>query len=137
MSLPVRPYEAVVILSENASLEAQKELFRKNKGIIEDYKGEVSSLETWGKRPLGNPIKKQRQAFYFHTTFNANTEAVAELERTMKINEDVLRVAHFRLDDRTDLTQYMTEFKENIAEALKRDKEKELKAQKRAQARKR
>jgi small subunit ribosomal protein S6 len=136
METPVRPYEAVVIVKDSASLEAQKELFRKNKGIIEAHDGALNTLETWGKKYLANEIKKERQGVFFHSTFTANADAVAELERTMKINDDVLRYMHTRLEDDTDLNKHMEEFKNSIVEAQKREKEREAKVAKRRAARK-
>lgn len=136
MSTPVRPYESVVILRENASLEVQKELFRKNKAIIESYDGNLHSLETWGKKQLANGIQKERQGIYFHATFKANANAVAELERTMKINDSVLRFMHVRLDEETDLDKHLQAFKDEIVEAHKREKEREEKIKKRKVIRK-
>lgn len=131
METPVRPYESVVIVKEGASLEAQKELFRKNKGIIEAHAGELNTIETWGKKYLANEIRKERQGVFFHTTFTANADCVAELERTMKINDDVLRYMHTRLDEKMTLDKHMEEFKNSIVEAQKREKEREAKAAKR------
>lgn len=126
-----RPYEGVIIVDGDATEKTQKALFRKNKKIIEDYSGTVNSLDTWGKRKLGNPIKKKNQAFYFYTTFSANNEAVAELERTMRINDNVLRFMHMRLKDGTDLKQHLEKFKETIAAAHAKEKEFEMKEKKR------
>ena len=136
MSTPVRPYESVVIVRENASVEAQKELFRKNKAIIEEFDGNLHTLETWGKKQLANMIGKDKQGVYFHATFTANANTVAELERTMKINDNVLRYMHVRLDDETDLDKHMEAFKESIVEAQKREKEREAKIAKRKVTRK-
>lgn len=123
-----RPYEAVVIVHPDMPLEDQKELFRKNKGIIESFnKGSVFSLETWGKRNLANPIAKTKRAIYFHTMFEANPQAIAELERTMRINDKVLRFMHTRLDERTTLMKHMEAFKKGLSESAAREKEREAK----------
>lgn len=118
-----RPYECVIIVKPEASEEKQKGLFKKNKQIIESFKGELTHVETWGRRRLANPIKKEKAGLYFHTLFTANPQSIAELERTMRINEDVLRFVHVRLDDRTDLNKHLEAFKENIAQAQQRDRE--------------
>lgn len=129
----IRPYEGIVIVHPDATEEDQKNLFRKNSQIIKDHKGDVNSLETWGSRHLGNPIKKIKKATYFHTTFTANNETVAELERTMRINDKVLRYMHIRLEDGTDLNKYMETFKEQIAASVQRLKEQEQKFQKKTE----
>ncbi len=129
-----RPYEAVVLVHPDATLDEQKDLFRKNKVTIEGYKGSIHSLETWGKRTLANPIGKLRKAVYFHTTFEASPEAIAELERTMGINDKVLRFMHTRLDERVSLVKHMEAFKLGLQESASREKEREAKMQARKSA---
>lgn len=121
------PYEVVVLMHPDATLDDQKELFRKNKATIESFKGSVNSLETWGKRTLATPIGKLKKAIYFHATFEANTQVVAELERTMRINDKVLRFMHTRLDERVTLGKFMEGFKKGLAESAAREKEREAK----------
>ncbi|WP_374000959.1 30S ribosomal protein S6 [Bdellovibrio bacteriovorus] len=123
-----KPYEVVVIMHPDATLEDQKELFKKNKATIESYKGSINSLETWGKRTLATPIGKLKKAIYFHSTFEADTQAIAELERTMRINDKVLRFMHTRLDERVSLAKFMEGFKKGLAESAAREKEREAKA---------
>lgn len=130
----LRPYELVAIVHPDATLEEQKELFRKNKSIIEGFSGSVHSLDTWGKRTLANPIGKIRKAIYFHMTFQAAPPTVAELERTMGINDRVLRFVHTRLDSRVPLSKFMESFKRGLQESANREKEKEAKAQARRAA---
>lgn len=129
-----RPYEAVILVHPDTPLEEQKELFRKNKSTIESFKGSVHSLETWGKRTLANPIGKLRKAIYFHVTFESGTQAIAELERTMRINDRVLRFMHTRLDEREPLVKFMETFKRGLQESAQREKEREAKIQARKSA---
>jgi len=128
-----RPYEAVILVHPDANLEEQKELFRKNKATITSYNGTVNSVETWGKRTIATPIGKLRKAVFFHTTFEANPQAVAELERTMRINDKVLRFMHTRLDERTSVAKHLEAFKKGLAESAAKEKEREAKAQLRRQ----
>ena len=53
-------YEAVIIVHPEASEAEQKELFTKNKSIVESFGGAMNSVETWGKRPLANAIDKSQ-----------------------------------------------------------------------------
>lgn len=132
----LRPYEAIVLMHPDASEEEQKTLFRKNKSIIEDqYKGEVKHLDTWGKRNLSNAIDKFKKAIYFHTTFEAEPAAVAELERTMRINDRVLRFMHTRLNEGTNLTKHVEGFKKALTDAANREREREAKFQAKRAAR--
>lgn len=129
-----RPYEVIVVVHPDASVEDQKDLFRKNKATIENYSGSVFSLETWGKRNLANPIGKLKKAIFFHSYFESNTQAIAELERTMRNNEKVLRFVHTRLDERSPLSKHAETFKKGLAESAAREKEREAKIQARKAA---
>ncbi len=129
-----RPYEAIILLHPDTNLEEQKEIFRKYKASLQTYKGEVFSLETWGKRNLANPIGKLKKAVYFHMLFDAETAAVAEIERTLRINERVLRFMHTKIDERIQLSKYMEAFKKGLQESAAREKEREAKMQARRSA---
>lgn len=129
-----KPYEVVILMHPDATLQDQKDLFTKNKSIIQNFKGSIHSLETWGKRNLGNPIAKSKKAIYFHATFEAQTAAIAELERTMRINDKVLRFMHTALDPRESLSKFMENFKKGLQESAAREREKEAKIQARRAA---
>jgi small subunit ribosomal protein S6 len=131
----LRPYEAVILVHPDATEDDQKALFRKNKAIIEEqFGGSVKHLDTWGKRTLANPIEKAKKAIYFHTTFEANPQAVAELERTMRINDLVIRFMHTRLGDETDLNAHIENFKKALSDSAAREREREAKFQARKAA---
>ncbi len=124
----VNKYEVVVIMTSDSNQDEQKALFQKNKGIIESTGGKIFSLDTWGKRNLANEVNKQRKGIYFHSFFEAGPSAILELERTMRINEKVLRFMHTRLDNRLELSSQMETFKRGLAESAQREKEREAKA---------
>ena len=129
-----RPYEAVILVHPDATVEEQKELFKKNKTTIASFKGSIHTLETWGKRTLATPIGKLRKAVYFHTMFEAGPQAIAELERTMRINDKVLRFMHTKLDERIPVSKHAEAFKKGLSDSAAREKEREAKAQLRRQA---
>ena len=131
-----RPYEAIVMMDVDATEQEQKDLFKKNKGIIESFSGEMNHIDTWGKRKLANPIETKNRAIYFHSTFTASPDAIKELERTMKLNDKVLRVVHTRLTEKVSLQKYLENFKTQLAETLQKEKEKEAKFKARKAAKK-
>jgi small subunit ribosomal protein S6 len=129
-----RKYEAVIIIHPDASEDEQKTIIKKNREVIQKFAGEMYHCDTWGKRKLANPIDKLTRGNYFHVTFEAKGEAIAELERTMRINERILRFQHTRLDDRVSLAKFVEKFKENLAEAAQRERDREAKNQQRRAA---
>lgn len=131
---PVRNYESVYILKPDTSEEGQKSFFQKNKQIIESFKGNVHNVDTWGQRHLANDIDKYKRGLYFHMTFQSQANGIAELERTMRINDTVLRFYHKRLDSRVTLDKHLENFKDSLLQSKKRLEEKEAKAQARKAA---
>jgi len=129
-----RPYEVVILVHPDTTLDEQKALFKKNKETIANYKGSIHLLETWGKRNLATPIGKLRKAVYFYSIFESNPQAIMELERTMRINDKVLRFMHTKLDERTTMAKHAEAFKKGLADSAAREKEREAKAQLRRQA---
>lgn len=134
-SIARRKYELVVILHPDVTEEEQKAFFKKAKETVASFKGEINHLDSWGKRKLANPIDKFTRGIYFHMTFEAMGEAIAELERTMRINDKVLRFQHTRLDDRISLAKFVEGFKDSLVEAANREREREIKNQQRKAAR--
>jgi small subunit ribosomal protein S6 len=122
----IRPYEAIILMDQGASEEEQKGLFARNQKIIEGFSGKINHIDTWGVRRLANPIEKNSRGIYFHCTFTAGPDAIAELERTMRINEKVLRFMHTRLPDETVLTDYVEKFKASLIERKEREAKKAL-----------
>ena len=125
----VRPYEVVVLVNPDTTLEDQKAIFKKNKATIDGMGGKVHYLETWGKRTLANTINKHKKAIFFHSMFEANPQTIHELERTMRINEKVLRFMHTKLDERLSVGKHMEAFKRGVAESATREKEREARIQ--------
>ncbi len=124
---PLRNYEAIIILHPDVNETEQKALFKRNAETIQSFKGRVNHLDTWGKRRLANPVKKMKMGNYFHTTFEAKAEAVAEIERLLGIDDRVLRFFHTKLDDRKSLSQYVEDFKKTLADSVRREQEKDAK----------
>jgi len=130
----LRKYESVVILHPDATEADQKVILGKNSETIQKFDGSIYHLDTWGKRRLANPIKKNSLGIYFHSTFEAKGECVAELERKMKINDKVLRFMHTRLDDRESLAKYLERFRADLQATANREREREAKIQARKAA---
>jgi small subunit ribosomal protein S6 len=66
--------------------------------LIAEQGGEIKKREYWGLRNLAYRMKKNRKGHYVLFNIDAPAPAIAELERTMRINEDVLRYLTLRVD---------------------------------------
>ncbi|HEX3808231.1 MAG TPA: 30S ribosomal protein S6 [Rhizomicrobium sp.] len=84
-------YEHLLIARQDISAQAVDALATHLKTIVEGQDGKVEKQEYWGLRGLAYRIKKNRKGHYVLLNINAPAKAVQELERQLKINEDVLR----------------------------------------------
>jgi small subunit ribosomal protein S6 len=84
-------YEHLLIARQDISAQAVDALATHLKTIVEGEGGKVEKQEYWGLRGLAYRIKKNRKGHYVLLNINAPAKAVIELERQLKINEDVLR----------------------------------------------
>lgn len=84
-------YETVFIARQDVSAKQVEDMAAGFSKIVNDNGGETKRTESWGLRTLAYRIKKNRKGHYTLFHFDAPFKAIAELERNMKINEDVLR----------------------------------------------
>lgn len=92
-------YESVFIARQDisaAQVDGLTEAFEK---VITDAGGSVAKRENWGLRTMAYKIKKNRKGHYVLLNFDAPAPALHEMERQMRINEDVLRYMTLRIDE--------------------------------------
>ncbi len=87
----MRRYELMVLMTDRLDEEAALAAFEKAKTILADQGGNLLDEAWWGKRKLAYEIDKRDHGFYGVLDFEATTEAVTELERQLKISDDVTR----------------------------------------------
>jgi small subunit ribosomal protein S6 len=92
-------YEHVFLTRQDVSGQRVDELVEQFKGIIEAGGGSIGKTEYWGLKSLAYRINKNRKAHFSLMNLDAPHEAVAEMERQMRINEDVLRFMTVRVDE--------------------------------------
>ncbi|MFN7709486.1 MAG: 30S ribosomal protein S6 [Holosporales bacterium] len=90
-------YETVFIARQDMSPAQVEALMERFASIIRDKGGEVSKTEYCGLRTMSYLIKKNRKGHYVLLNIKAPAEAVAEMERNMRISEDVLRFMSVRV----------------------------------------
>jgi small subunit ribosomal protein S6 len=90
-------YEIAVLYHPDLEIDLEKAETRIKK-IIEDNKGKISKTDSWGKRKLAYPIKKQDFAVYVFYTVELPGENVAKVEQTLNITGEVIRFLITRSD---------------------------------------
>ncbi|CAM4303054.1 30S ribosomal protein S6 [Paenibacillus tarimensis] len=86
----MRKYEVMYIIRPDVEQEAVQALVEKFNGIISNG-GEVTKQDVMGKRRLAYEINKIRDGIYVLVHFNAPSEVIVELDRVMKITDEIIR----------------------------------------------
>jgi len=89
-------YETLCILHPELPETRVKELTAWMQKILEGAQGTVVRVDEWGMRDLGFRLKKQRRGYYVRVEHEASPVALKELERNLRLSEDVLRFLSVR-----------------------------------------
>ncbi|WP_336276273.1 30S ribosomal protein S6 [Bartonella sp. CB178] len=91
-------YEHVFLARQDIAPQQVDELLSVYKDVIEAHGGKVGRVENWGLRSLAYRIRKNRKAHYVLINIDAPAAAIAEVERQMRISEDILRYMTIRVE---------------------------------------
>ena len=91
-------YETVFIARQDIPAQEAEALADRFSGIVTESGGSVARCEYWGLRTLAYRIKKNRKGHYAMLHIDASPDAVQEMERNMRLNEDVLRYLTIRTE---------------------------------------
>jgi len=92
-------YENVFIARQDMSPAQVETLADSYAQLIEESGGKVLKREHWGLKSLAYRIKKNRKGHYVMLDVDAGSDAVVELERQMRLSEDVIRFLTVRIDE--------------------------------------
>lgn len=84
-------YETIFILRPDLSDEAVKKASDRVSEIVARSKGRIEEVKDLGKKQLAYRIAKQTKGHYFQLNFRGSGEAVDELERHLRLSEEILR----------------------------------------------
>ena len=91
-------YENVFVARQDISAAQVEALADAFTALVNEQGGQVAKREYWGLRNIAYRIKKNRKGHYVLLNLDAPPKAVNELERNMRINEDVIRYLTVRVD---------------------------------------
>jgi small subunit ribosomal protein S6 len=92
-------YECVFIARQDISSAQVEGLTEEYTKIIDENGGKVTKNEYWGLRTMAYRIKKNRKGHYVLFNIDAPSPAILEMERNMRISDDVLRYLSLRVDE--------------------------------------
>lgn len=99
MTIEKRFYETVFIVRPDLAESQVEALGNKYTDLIKEKSGEVAKTEYCGLRSLAYKINKNRKGYYILMNLNCPSEAIAEMERQMRLSEDVMRYLTIRVDE--------------------------------------
>lgn len=92
-------YELALVVSAKLDNDARAAVVERAKGYISRHDGVVGEVEEWGKRKLAYEIQKQTEAYYYFIQFEGESDCPNELEKRMRIMDNVLRYLVVRKDE--------------------------------------
>lgn len=96
-----RDYELGFILNPEVSEEQTRAILNRVEQIVATHGGQIMRVNQWGRKRLSYPIEHHRDGNYIFLDMILTPETVAELDRTLRVSEDVLRHLMKRRDART------------------------------------
>ncbi len=94
----VRKYEVVYIIKPLEE-EANNAVIAKFETLLKNNGAEIEKIDRWGKKRLAYEVSGQMDGFYCLVHFTSAPAAVAELDRVMKISDDVIKHMIVKIDE--------------------------------------
>ena len=114
-------YECVYIARQELTAAQTEQLSKDLTKIVSSNSGEIKKQEYWGLRNLAYKIRKNRKGHYTMFHIEAPASAIEELERNMRLNEDILRYLTVKVKDFDLETNYFVK-KEDSEKSEKKEK---------------
>lgn len=92
-------YELMVILTPEIDERQVAPTLDKFLKVITNDGGSIDKVEIWGKRRLAYEIQKKNEGIYAVVNFTATSEATQELDRQLKLNEQIMRTKVLRSEE--------------------------------------
>ena len=113
----MRRYETIFISDSDLTEDDRNQLFEKTKDLIDAQGGSLLIFDDWGARKLAYEIKKKGRGYYVRLDYCGDGKLVAEMERSFRIDDRVLKYMTIVLDADVDPEKIKQELAEESEEA--------------------
>ena len=96
--MSMNKYELALVVNAKIEDEERAAVVEKAKEYITRFGGTITNVDEWGKKRLAYEIQKMREGFYYFIQFDANADCPAEIEKRVRILDNVLRFLCVRQD---------------------------------------
>ena len=107
-------YEHTLIIKQDLSENAGKQVIDKYEGIINKNSGKVIKTENWGLKILSHKINNNKKGFYFHIKFEGIGKTIEELEKAENIDEMLVRFLTVKVKKHDLETNYFVKKEDNV-----------------------
>lgn len=117
----MREYETTFIARAEMSDDTVRQFADRIKSVIERHNGTVLDSQTLGRQNLAYPIEKQTKGTYVFLDYTGDTAVVAEIERTLRLDESILKYLTVKTGDDVNAATRQEEIqlrKEKLAAAI-------------------
>jgi small subunit ribosomal protein S6 len=101
-----RHYETMFIVKPTLTEEETAAQITAVKERIEKNGGEIVSVDDMGTRNLAYEIEKNKRGYYYVIYFKAPSDAIKELERGFKVNENIIRFIFVKYENKAEVAQW-------------------------------
>lgn len=84
-------YELLFIIDNSAADEAKEAIIAKMSQLVTDNGGSMEKVDKWGAKKLAYPINFKEDGYYVLMNFECEPALIAEMERQLRINDQVMR----------------------------------------------
>ncbi len=102
----LKHYETMFILKPTLTEEETKAQIELVKANIEKNGGEIVSCDDMGSRQLSYEIERNKRGYYFVIYFKSPADAILELERNYRINEQILRFIFIKYESKKEIAAW-------------------------------
>jgi small subunit ribosomal protein S6 len=95
-------YENIIILNPDSPKEEKEELLKRIRANIERTGAKIVRFDDWTVRKLAYSIKKMDRGHYYYILFDAEKEAIRQLDRFYKTQDNLLRHLFIKVDEKEE-----------------------------------
>lgn len=108
----MRKYETIFISDPDIQDQTRNDLFDKVRNIIAKGNGYLIDFDDWGNKKLSYEIKKKLRGHYVCVTYGGSGELVKELERNLRLSDDIMKFMTILLAEDVTMAQLEKEAEE-------------------------
>jgi|WetSurMetagenome_2_1015567.scaffolds.fasta_scaffold405418_2 small subunit ribosomal protein S6 len=115
----MRRYESVIILDPDLPDDDIRAFTDRYTELIRSYGGDIIRVDDWGPKRLAYLVKKREKGRYVFFDYGGVPALIEEMERQLKISEEVIKFLSVKLDDDFDLEAFKAEAEAKAQEAAR------------------